>query len=125
MGAVNQALGRVIRHRHDFGACVLIDARWTSKGSVRAVKYLPLWLRRLIDISENMRGESLDFPLEQIVRDLRNHFASHARVIATAARDSTGASQADGIGEDVTNMDGSEAEPAAEEGRNVRPRLSF
>merc|ERR1711908_14414 len=36
--ALNQALGRVIRHRQDYGAAVLVDARWTSRGSMRAVK---------------------------------------------------------------------------------------
>ena len=29
--AVNQAIGRVIRHKHDFGAIVLIDSRYSTK----------------------------------------------------------------------------------------------
>ncbi len=28
--AVNQAVGRVIRHRRDFGAIILCDERWSS-----------------------------------------------------------------------------------------------
>ena len=28
--AVNQAIGRVIRHRHDFGAILLCDTRYSS-----------------------------------------------------------------------------------------------
>ena len=34
--ALNQALGRVIRHREDYGAIVLLDSRWTTQGSMRA-----------------------------------------------------------------------------------------
>merc|ERR1712139_400951 len=57
--AVNQALGRAVRHREDFGAIVLVDSRWTAKGSVRAAKYLPRWLRQLVGISDTARGETL------------------------------------------------------------------
>ena len=42
MRAVNQALGRVIRHRHDYGAVVLADERF-AHGNVRA--QLSVWLR--------------------------------------------------------------------------------
>lgn len=28
--AVNQAIGRVIRHRHDYGAIILLDERFAS-----------------------------------------------------------------------------------------------
>eukprot|EP00771_Trimastix_marina_P000080 gnl/Trimastix_PCT/1083.p1 GENE.gnl/Trimastix_PCT/1083~~gnl/Trimastix_PCT/1083.p1 ORF type:complete len:1148 (-),score=270.65 gnl/Trimastix_PCT/1083:33-3476(-) len=38
--AVNQAVGRVIRHRHDFGAIILLDERFSNKQSE-----LSRWLR--------------------------------------------------------------------------------
>jgi len=72
--AVNQALGRAVRHRDDFGAIVLIDSRWTAMGSVRAAKYLPHWLRELVGISETARGEALAFPIERLLTELRQHF---------------------------------------------------
>jgi DNA repair helicase Rad3 len=73
---INQALGRTIRHKDDYGAIVLVDARWTARGSSRAVKYLPLWLRELIfgQRANTMFGENLSYPLEQVVAGLRNHF---------------------------------------------------
>ncbi|XP_072015977.1 regulator of telomere elongation helicase 1-like [Amphiura filiformis] len=44
--AVNQAIGRVIRHKEDYGAILLCDTRFTSKDS-RA--QLPLWLRPYVN----------------------------------------------------------------------------
>lgn len=40
--AVNQAIGRVIRHRHDYGAIILCDTRFSYDNSV---KQLPIWVR--------------------------------------------------------------------------------
>jgi len=40
--AVNQAIGRVIRHRNDFGAILLLDDRFASP---KASSQLSLWLR--------------------------------------------------------------------------------
>merc|ERR1712176_916467 len=74
--AVNQALGRVIRHRDDYGAVILIDSRWTARGSQRAVKYLPLWLRRLVGILSNFLGQHLSFPLVQALECLTRHFST-------------------------------------------------
>eukprot|EP01065_Artemidia_motanka_P029323 TRINITY_DN35463_c0_g1_i1.p1 TRINITY_DN35463_c0_g1~~TRINITY_DN35463_c0_g1_i1.p1 ORF type:complete len:949 (+),score=274.51 TRINITY_DN35463_c0_g1_i1:63-2849(+) len=42
MRSVNQAVGRAIRHRHDYGAIVLLDSRFSSP-AVRAM--LPGWVR--------------------------------------------------------------------------------
>merc|ERR1712048_1544510 len=86
MGAVNQALGRVIRHRRDYGTAVLVDARWTAKGSLRH-KHLPLWLRSLLGIPDNARGEHLACPIDRLLHDLHEHFARlsawHRRVVGT------------------------------------------
>eukprot|EP00756_Hemistasia_phaeocysticola_P066460 Hpha_TRINITY_DN9246_c0_g1::TRINITY_DN9246_c0_g1_i1::g.28750::m.28750/K15362/BRIP1, BACH1, FANCJ; fanconi anemia group J protein len=40
--ALNQAMGRVLRHRHDYGAVVLLDSRHESTGTAGR---LPHWLR--------------------------------------------------------------------------------
>ncbi|KAK3091886.1 hypothetical protein FSP39_023453 [Pinctada imbricata] len=40
--AVNQAIGRVIRHRQDFGAILLCDTRFSAAS---AVSQLPLWVK--------------------------------------------------------------------------------
>ena len=42
MRAVNQALGRVIRHRGDYGAVLLCDERFGQPGNLAQ---LSLWLR--------------------------------------------------------------------------------
>lgn len=42
MRAVNQSIGRAIRHREDFAAIVLIDRRYTSK---RIRDKLPGWIQ--------------------------------------------------------------------------------
>lgn len=55
--AVNQAIGRVIRHRHDYGAIILLDARFSSK---HAISQLPLWLRNQVEVrlgGEGRNGE--------------------------------------------------------------------
>jgi regulator of telomere elongation helicase 1 len=45
MRAVNQAIGRVIRHRNDYGAVLLADERFAS---VSLQQQLSLWLRPLV-----------------------------------------------------------------------------
>jgi regulator of telomere elongation helicase 1 len=40
--AVNQAVGRVIRHRHDWGAIILCDERFSSPKQVGSTKSSPL-----------------------------------------------------------------------------------
>eukprot|EP01012_Entosiphon_sulcatum_P020257 TRINITY_DN25237_c0_g1_i1.p1 TRINITY_DN25237_c0_g1~~TRINITY_DN25237_c0_g1_i1.p1 ORF type:complete len:1030 (+),score=110.86 TRINITY_DN25237_c0_g1_i1:1913-5002(+) len=48
--AVNQALGRVIRHRKDFGAMVLCDERFSEK---RTTDALSKWLRPYLKVAGN------------------------------------------------------------------------
>ena len=48
--AVNQAMGRVIRHRHDYGAIIMCDERFQAPG---ARKQLSSWLRGLVQVYPN------------------------------------------------------------------------
>lgn len=45
--AVNQAVGRVIRHKQDFGAILLCDARFTYPD---ALQQLPCWMRPYVKV---------------------------------------------------------------------------
>lgn len=45
--AVNQAVGRVIRHKLDFGAILLCDMRFTYPDAIRQ---LPAWLRPYVKV---------------------------------------------------------------------------
>uniref|UniRef100_A0A8C3JC05 Regulator of telomere elongation helicase 1 n=1 Tax=Calidris pygmaea TaxID=425635 RepID=A0A8C3JC05_9CHAR len=64
--AVNQAIGRVIRHRQDYGAIFLCDHRFTA-GDVRGK--LPSWVRPYVNVYDNfghaVRSVSLFFRVAQ------------------------------------------------------------
>lgn len=45
--AVNQAVGRVIRHKQDFGAILLCDTRFTYPD---ALQQLPCWMRPYVKV---------------------------------------------------------------------------
>ncbi|XP_033374918.1 regulator of telomere elongation helicase 1 isoform X11 [Parus major] len=64
--AVNQAIGRVIRHRQDYGAIFLCDHRFTT-GDVRGK--LPSWVRPYVNVYDNfghaVRSVSLFFRVAQ------------------------------------------------------------
>ena len=40
--AINQAIGRIIRHKNDFGAIILCDERFTQQGTI---SQLPNWMK--------------------------------------------------------------------------------
>ncbi|PJF18139.1 DNA repair helicase (Rad3), partial [Paramicrosporidium saccamoebae] len=48
--AVNQAIGRVIRHRHDYGAILLFDDRFASP---RTIGQLSKWLRPHVKVNDS------------------------------------------------------------------------
>lgn len=48
--AVNQAMGRVIRHKHDYGAIIMCDRRFADHGMQKQVS---LWLRSLNQVHRN------------------------------------------------------------------------
>ena len=55
--ALNQALGRCIRHRKDWGAIILMDSRFSDP---KSRKYISKWIREKINASE-MRDFSTAF----------------------------------------------------------------
>lgn len=60
--AVNQAIGRIIRHKYDYGAILLLDSRFNNQ-TIKS--QLSLWLRNQIKPVNNF-GE--------VIRDLRNFY---------------------------------------------------
>lgn len=47
--AVNQSIGRVIRHRNDYGAVILLDERFST---TKSISQLPRWLRPIVKTSD-------------------------------------------------------------------------
>ncbi|ORZ39452.1 helicase C-terminal domain-domain-containing protein [Catenaria anguillulae PL171] len=62
MRAVNQSIGRAIRHRNDFAAIVLVDVRYDASPSIRAK--LPKW------ISDGMATPDMSRPFGHTIRSL-------------------------------------------------------
>jgi Rad3-related DNA helicase len=44
MRAVNQAIGRTVRHPGDYGGIFLVDSRYSSRQIIK--NYLPSWFNR-------------------------------------------------------------------------------
>ncbi|KMQ92242.1 fanconi anemia group j protein [Lasius niger] len=66
--ALNQALGRCIRHKNDWGAVLLVDARLQNQ---HRINYLPKWIKTkwLPDGNYNLQTELEDFIAIQIARE--------------------------------------------------------
>ncbi|XP_063815226.1 regulator of telomere elongation helicase 1 isoform X5 [Pseudophryne corroboree] len=71
--AVNQAIGRVIRHRHDYGAIFLCDHRF-GKSDSRA--QLPSWVRPYIRVYDNFG---------HIIRDVSQFFRVAQKIMPLPA----------------------------------------
>ncbi|XP_045433235.1 regulator of telomere elongation helicase 1 isoform X1 [Pipistrellus kuhlii] len=67
--AVNQAIGRVIRHRHDYGAVFLCDHRFTS-ADARA--QLPSWVRPHVQVYDHFG---------HVIRDVAQFFRAAQRTM--------------------------------------------
>ena len=66
MRAVNQSIGRAIRHVNDYAAVLLVDQRYTSDAAVRAK--LPRWMTP---------STAAPPSFGDLVRELRAFFARH------------------------------------------------
>jgi len=49
--AVNQCIGRVIRHKGDWAAIILADARWTATGGSNPRQKLPAWIQDSLQVT--------------------------------------------------------------------------
>lgn len=67
MRAVNQCIGRAIRHRNDYAAILLVDQRYSSP---RIHNKLPAWIRDTMETSSEPKV------IQQIERSLISFFAS-------------------------------------------------
>ena len=65
MRAVNQCIGRAIRHRHDYAAIVMIDKRYETP---RIQGKLPAWIRQSLSTGDGAR------PVTKIQRELSTFF---------------------------------------------------
>lgn len=79
MRAINQAVGRVIRHINDFGAVMLCESRFKQN---RWVEGLSLWLRQDVQQFESF-GKGLQ-SLQQFFRGHRNLMSNSAAQAAPA-----------------------------------------
>ncbi|KJE91589.1 DEAH helicase isoform 6, variant [Capsaspora owczarzaki ATCC 30864] len=77
--AVNQAIGRVIRHRSDYGAIILCDSRFAAPGTIAQ---LPLWVRPYVKTCKNF-GDSLA-QLAQFFKTAKADVSLHAKPAAGA-----------------------------------------
>ncbi|XP_047329594.1 ATP-dependent DNA helicase DDX11 [Impatiens glandulifera] len=52
MKAVNQSIGRAIRHINDYAAILLVDSRYAAPGSSRSTNKLPHWIRNRLSATD-------------------------------------------------------------------------
>ncbi|KAF9887134.1 ATP-dependent DNA helicase chl1 [Aspergillus nanangensis] len=69
MRAVNQSIGRAIRHQNDYAAIILIDKRYEKRG-IR--EKLPAWIKQSMG-----NGESAARPVGATIGSLSKFFATH------------------------------------------------
>lgn len=67
MKAVNQSIGRSIRHVHDYSTIYLLDARYSAKGGVQ--NKLSKWIRNRIEDYDDLNGKQ-----EKIFVETSNFF---------------------------------------------------
>lgn len=74
--AVNQAIGRVIRHRNDYGAILFCDDRYSA---YNYKKILSKWIQKRI------RNDSLDSTADRM-KDFYNNAKSKVRIIKNVSK---------------------------------------
>jgi chromosome transmission fidelity protein 1 len=75
MRAVNQSVGRAIRHANDYAAVVLVDARYRS--DQRVWGGLPGWLKK--GVSKNWNDSSC--PFEARLQEIQDFFKTRREVV--------------------------------------------
>ncbi|RMZ84335.1 hypothetical protein DV738_g548, partial [Chaetothyriales sp. CBS 135597] len=81
MRAVNQSIGRAIRHRHDYAAILLVDSRFSTD---RIRKKLPGWIQGSMRMSPSQAGSEW----KDTEAGLGAFFAGKTSTIAPSAGDS-------------------------------------
>ena len=82
MKAVNQSVGRAIRHSEDYASVVLLDARYaTQKVGGGPIARLPKWIRETIP--EQAQAGGLEFGAA--FGRLRQFYVRHATAVATGS----------------------------------------
>lgn len=72
--ALNQALGRVVRHRFDYGAILLLDARFRQE---RVLSQLPCWTREAVKGTDvMMKHDKVVERLDAFYKKVHVHLAS-------------------------------------------------
>lgn len=72
--ALNQALGRVVRHRFDYGAILLLDVRFRQE---RVLSQLPCWTREAVKGTDvMMKHEKVVERLDTFYKNVHLHLAS-------------------------------------------------
>ena len=70
MRAINQSVGRAIRHAHDYASIILVDARYVTDHKV--AQALPQWL------TSSTKGWQNTHSLDQATRSLESFFSRHS-----------------------------------------------
>ena len=75
--AINQSIGRAIRHQNDYSSIILLDNRYCAQPFSSLKDKLPKW------ISDNFRQENKDtFDNKTIMNTLTEFYASKAKLEA-------------------------------------------
>lgn len=71
--AVNQAIGRVIRHRNDYGAILLCDVRFQQSNQVQQ---LSKWIRDILG------SQKINTAFGPVVKELREFFRNADKTVS-------------------------------------------
>ncbi|XP_011143654.1 Fanconi anemia group J protein homolog [Harpegnathos saltator] len=87
--ALNQALGRCIRHINDWGAVLLVDERFLQRP--KNADYLPKWIKEMqnkCNIKDNLKVELENFVARQVAREKgRRYLEEKARLVPNFTQD--------------------------------------
>ncbi|CAF0723436.1 unnamed protein product [Brachionus calyciflorus] len=71
--AINQSIGRAIRHQNDYATIVLIDARYCNQSLFALKEKLPQW------IGDSFKQESFTYDNSKIMEDLVKFYAAKSK----------------------------------------------
>lgn len=108
--AVNQAIGRVIRHRNDYGAILLCDERFGFESTRKSIS---MWLRNRVQVSQNfgdINKELVTFYKTNLADRSLNQYANPSSATSSrpvlAYEDESGSSSTSSTRMATNSMDG-------------------